>query len=67
MRLPPELEHAIEEAVECIATQQGTDLRDPAVRHSVIRLARESYRAGVVEMQEPLRLEQQGPWPWEIA
>jgi len=62
MRISPALEQVIGEAIKRCATV-APDLRDPLVQNVIMELCKESYRAGVIEMQEPIILEETGPGP----
>jgi hypothetical protein len=60
MRISPSLEAVIHEAITRCA-EVAPDLRDPQVQNVIMALCKESYRAGVAEYQEPIKLEVEGP------
>jgi len=60
MRLSPELEMTIIQAIRRVA-HECSDLKNPEVERLLVTICRESYRAGVCEMQEPIKLWEEGP------
>ena len=60
MRLPPELEMTIIQAIRRVAVEDS-NLKNPEVEALMITICRESYRAGVCAMQEPIKLWEDGP------
>jgi hypothetical protein len=62
VRIPEALETVVIEAIRKVAAV-APDLRDPGVQNLMLSICKESYRAGVIEMQEPIVLEEIGPGP----
>lgn len=64
MRMPGNLHMGILQAIRLVASQTP-DLRDPISERLILKVCEESYRAGVIEMQEPIKLWMKGPGPHE--
>lgn len=65
MRFPGELQMAIIQAIRRVAIE-NSDLKNPEVEALMMTICRESYRAGVCAMQEPIQLWMKGPGPHDI-
>ena len=64
MRVPEHLEAKMIEAIRRVA-QVNPNLINPQVEALMLSICRESYRAGVCAMQEPIQLWTDGPGPDE--
>lgn len=64
MRMPDNLYMGILQAIRLVASQTP-DLRDPITERLILKVCEESYRAGVIEMQQPIQLWMNGPGPHE--
>lgn len=64
MRMPSELEMTMIQAIRRVAAVDA-NLKNPEVEHLLVTICRESYRAGVCAMQEPIKLWEDGPGPKE--
>lgn len=60
MRVPLKLELSMVEAIRRVAAADA-NLKNPQVEALMFTICRESYRAGVCAMQEPLTLWDEGP------
>jgi len=66
MRIPPELEMSIIQAIRRVA-KEDTNLGNPQVEALMVTICRESYRAGVCAMQEPIKLWLDGPGEKDVT
>ena len=55
MRMPGDLHMRILEALRAIAFYDP-DMRKPEIEGMILRVCKESYTAGIIEMQEPIKL-----------
>jgi hypothetical protein len=65
MRLPPDVQGRFVAAINKLAALNAP-LTDPGIKALVLLLVQEAYRAGVVEMQTPIKIWEDGSGPEDV-